>query len=200
MKEIILQDLECIAMTCVDMPWGMGHSEFEGNSEIWAPYLRFLYNFIYVYKPELIVECGVYMGTATEHMALANPDGLVIGIDKNFHNAAYDVVRRQANVRYVHGNTLESFDHMEVFADGLPLELLFLDSEHDGITSQKELEIYEPLMGKQCLVACDDIHYNTEMDVWWDNIHRPKIELNYLHPPLTPDYADAGFGVFIVER
>ena len=200
MKEIILQDLDCIATTCINMPWGMHHKEFEGNSEIWAPYLRFLYNFTHQYKPELIVECGVYMGTATEHMALANPDGLVIGIDKDFHNAAYNVVRRQANVRYIHGNTLEVCEHVMMLADDMPLELLFLDSEHDGITPQKELEIYEPLMGERCLVACDDIHYNTEMEVWWDNIHNPKMELNHLHPPLTPDYVDTGFGVFIVER
>ena len=191
MKEIILQNLSRIAMTCVDMPPGMGHEGFEGNG---TPYLRFLYCFAKEFKPELIVECGVYMGTATEHMALANPDGLVIGIDKDFHNAAYNVVRRQANVRYVHGNTLEVYEHVMMFADGLPLELLFLDSEHDGITPLKELETYEPLMGKQCLVACDDIHYNTEMEAWWDDVRNPKMELNYLHPPYT------GFGVFIVER
>jgi predicted O-methyltransferase YrrM len=184
------------------MPWGMGHKELEGNSEIWAPYLRFLYEFAREYKPEMIVECGVYMGTATEHMALANPDGLVIGIDKDFHNAAYNVIRRQANVRYVHGNTLEVYEHVMMLSDDLPLELLFLDSEHDGITPQREFEIYESLMGGQCLVACDDIRYNTEMRVWWDNICCPKIELNYLHRALpgAAAYVESGFGVFIVER
>ncbi len=75
-----------------------------------------------------------------------------------------------------------------------------MDSEHDGITPQRELEIYESLMGERCLVACDDIHYNTEMKMWWDNICCPKMELNYLHRPLTPDYVESGFGVFIVER
>ena len=199
MIQIEMQRLDDIAGECVNMPAGMGHKEFEGNSEIWVPYLRFLYCFAKEFKPELIVECGVYIGTATEHMALANPDGLVIGIDKDFHPVASNVVKRQANVRYVYGNTLDVYEHVMMLSDDLPLELLFLDSEHDGITPQREFEIYEPLMGEQCLVACDDIHY-TGMGAFWDNIRNPKMELNHLHPPLTVDYADTGFGVFIVER
>lgn len=200
MIQLFIKDLDDMANECVDMPWGMGHKEFEGNSEIWAPYLRFLYLFAKNYKPELIVECGVYMGTATEHMALANPDGLVIGIDIKFHPAAFNVTRRQSNVRYIHGNSLEVCEHVMMYSNDRPLELLFLDSEHDGITPQGEFEAYEPLMGDRCLVACDDIHYNVEMETWWNTISCPKIEMNYLHPPLTPDYVDTGFGVFIVER
>jgi predicted O-methyltransferase YrrM len=200
MIQIEMQRLDDIADECVNMPWGMGHKEFEGNGDIWTPYYRFLYEFAREYKPKLIVECGVYMGTASEHMALANPDGLVIGIDMGFHPASCNVVKRRANVRYVHGNTLDVYEHVMMLSDDLPLELLFLDSEHDGITAQREFEIYESLMGEQCLVACDDIHYNTEMEVWWDSIRNPKMELNHLHPSLTAGYVDTGFGVFIVER
>jgi predicted O-methyltransferase YrrM len=182
------------------MPWGMGHEEFEGNSEIWAPYARFLYMFVKEYEPLLVIECGVYMGTVTEHMALANPNGLVIGIDRQFHPAAYNVVRRQRNVRYVHGDTLESFDSVKLYAEDKSLGLLFLDSTHDGVTPQGEFELYQPLMGKQCLVACDDILENQEMKDWWNAIPYAKMELNHLHPYPAPHGPEVGFGVFIYNE
>ena len=200
MNTIIYEDLAKIGNTCTDMPWGMGHKEFEGNSEIWAPYLRFLYVFAKNYEPELAIECGVYIGTATEHMVLANPDGLVIGIDKNFHPAASNVVKRQANVRYVYGNTLDVYEHVMMLSDDLPLGLLFLDSTHDGITPQSEFELYQPLMGGQCLVACDDILENQEMKDWWNGIEYAKMELNHLHPYPAPNGPDVGFGVFIYNE
>jgi cephalosporin hydroxylase len=200
MIDITMADLMEYSEVCTDLPWGMGHEEFEGNSEIWAPYARFLYLFAKEYEPLLTIECGVYMATVTEHMALANPNGLVIGIDRQFHPAAYNVVRRQRNVRFVHGDTLDSFEHVKLFYEGRPLELLFLDSTHDGVTPSKEFDVYQPLMGEQCLVACDDILENDEMKAWWDSIGYPKMELHHLHPYPAPNGPDVGFGVFIYER
>lgn len=197
MIQLEMQRLDDIADECVNMPWGMGHEEFEGNPEIWAPYLRFLYLFVKEYKPELVIECGVYMGTSTEHMALANPDSLVIGIDIKFHPAAFNVVRRQRNVRFINGNTLDSLEHVELYSEDKLLELLYLDSTHDGVTPQGEFELYQPLMGEQCLVACDDILENQEMKDWWASIRHPKVELHHLHPYPAPHGPDVGFGVFI---
>jgi predicted O-methyltransferase YrrM len=192
--------LEDMARECVNAVWGMGHEEFKGNSEIWAPYPRFLYMFAKHYKPELAIECGVYMATATEHMALANPDGLVIGIDRKFHPAAFNVVRRQHNVRFINGDTVESFDSVELFAGARPLELLFLDSTHDGDTPRREFEVYQPLMGEQCLVACDDILENDAMKDWWNSIEYWKMELNDLHISAYSDGPEVGFGIFLYTR
>ena len=200
MNLINYQILEDMARKCVDMPWGMGHKEFHGNSEIWASYLRFLYMFVQYYKPELTIECGVYMGTATEHIALANPDGLVIGIDRDFHSAAFNVVRRQSNVRFVNGDTVKSFDTMTLEAESLSLELLFLDSTHDGETPRREFETYQPLMGEQCLVVCDDILANQQMKDWWNSIEYWKLELNNLHVSAYSDGPDVGFGIFLYTR
>jgi cephalosporin hydroxylase len=200
MRTVTIEELIEIGDNCADLPWGMGHKEFKGNSEIWAPYLRFLYIFTARFKPEAIVECGVYMATATEHMALADPGGLVIGIDRDFHNAAYNVVRRQNNVRFISGDTLDSFEHVELVIEGKDLELLFLDSTHDGETPSGEFDLYQPLMGEQCLVACDDILENQQMKDWWSNIEYPKVELHHLHPYPAPGGPDVGFGVFIYER
>jgi len=200
MNNITLEDIDNIAKIATDLPWGMNHKEFEGNSEIWAPYTRFLYKFVQTYEPLLSIECGVYMATVTEHIALANPNGLVIGIDRNFHPAAYKVVMRQRNIRFVHGDTLESFEHVKLFYEGRPLELLFLDSTHDGETPRREFEIFQPIMSEQCLVACDDILENDEMKDWWSSIEYPKIELNYLHPYPVHGGPDVGFGVFIYSE
>lgn len=198
--DIRLVDLKKLADDSVNAPWGMGHKEFKGNSEIWAPYLRFLYRCVQTYLPELIIECGVYMATATEHMALANDEGLVVGIDRDYHPAAYNVVRRQRNVRFVTGDTSESFESVRVFAEDRLLELLFLDSTHDGVTPNREFETYEPLMGAECLVACDDILENQQMIDWWNSIEYPKLELNYLHPYPAPGGPKVGFGAFIYQR
>mgnify|MGYP001615472378 CR=1 FL=1 len=200
MKHINLKEIMIIADKSQEGRWGLGYSNFIGNPEICWPYLRFLYHFVEIYQPELVIECGVYMGTATEHMALASWATTVIGIDIKPHNAFYDVVRRNTNVRFVHGDSRFSFEDVKLLAEDRRLGLLFLDSTHDGETAQAELELYSELMDDECLVACDDIRGYDEMRDWWDDLDYPKIDLSRLHTQENELGVPTGFGVIIIRR
>ena len=41
MNTIMMEDLIEVGDICTNLPWGMGHEEFEGNSEAGVPYTRF---------------------------------------------------------------------------------------------------------------------------------------------------------------
>ncbi len=200
MKPINLEEIAMISHK-VDMePWGLGNPTFHDNPEIIWGYNRFLHWFVSKYKPGLVIECGVYMGTATEHMALGNSDTLIIGVDIKPHNAFYNVVRRNRNVRLVTGDTRLSLEGVKTYAEDRKLGLLFLDSTHDGVTPQTELEVYSELMGEECLVAADDIRGYPAMIDWWESIQYPKLDLSFLHKQKNEFGVSTGFGVFIVRR
>jgi cephalosporin hydroxylase len=200
MKPISLDEI-AVAAGRVDLePWGLGYPNFDGNPEAMWGYNRFLHWFVYNHRPGLVIECGVYMGTATEHMAVAYPYTLVVGVDIKPHSAFYGVVQRNRNVRLVTGDARLSLEGVKHFAEDRKLGLLFLDSTHDGTTAQMELEVYSELMGEECLVAADDIRGYPAMEIWWNSLQYPKLDLSFLHMQANEFGVPTGFGVFIVRR
>ena len=201
---ITTEELREIALSVVNDPWGIGNRQLERNSESWAPYNRFLHACVKKYKPIAVLECGVYMATATIHMALGNPLTQVIGIDIRYHENAYDNVRRYPNIWLIEGNTLESFDAVvaALVSEDNKIGLLFLDSAHDGVTPAAEFELYRPLFDKECIVVCDDIKINHEMEKFWEDLPGDKIRLDFLHPQKYTHlaYPDSGFGASIVRK
>jgi cephalosporin hydroxylase len=192
-----LDDLEYCARQVVYEPWGVGDKHLKNNSESWAPYLRFLHTVVRTYRPKLVVECGVYMATATEHMAVACKDTMVIGIDIDFHPHASKVLSRNSNMRFIHGTSYESVEHVMLLS-GDNIGLLFLDSEHDGIIPRKEYEAYCDMFADECLVACDDI-LDPRMEEFWKWLPGDKRELHFLHPAQHSWMLIPGFGISIVR-
>jgi len=201
--ELSIEQLEAIAKRVVNEPWGCGDSHLAANPESWAPYLRFLHAVVKVYKPEAAVECGVYMGTATSHMASANRSTLVVGIDRQYHPAVAEVTKPYVNIVLLTGDTLYSYYNVEDALVGRKIGLLFLDSTHDGITPRREFEIYQRLFADECIVACDDLlgprHLMEKMQEFWNWLPGEKVELHYLHPRIG-NIDEPGFGVSIVKR
>lgn len=206
-----IDDLTQIAKRVVKEPWGVGHPVLEKNPESWAPYLRFLHAVVKHYKLNVCVELGVYMGTASAHMAWANPQAKVVGVDRDFHQAAWAVPRIFPNVEYIAGDTTDP-DVVAEVVKALPfsnlnherIDLLFIDSTHNGTTPRREFVSYYPYMASECLVVCDDLlgpeHLKVQMQDFWRWLPGEKQELHFLHPRLNDTYDEPGFGISILRR
>lgn len=196
-------DLNEIAENSVVAPWGIGNAQLASHQDSWAPYTRFLHNIVKTYRPVAVLECGVYLGTSTIHMAMGHNRTQIVGVDIKYHPAAYNNVRAYPNIWLIEGNTLDSFDAVKNAIGDNKIELMFIDSAHDGVTPKAEFELYRPLFGDVCIVACDDVKISPEMEDFWDWLPGYKIRLDFLHPikfTHIPDYPDPGFGVSIVRR
>lgn len=201
--------LEHIARMCVDEEWGLGVNILS-NPESAPPYYRFLHHVVNIFMPEAVLELGVYLGTATAHMALGNLDTLVIGVDTHFHDRALKIRSLFSNIRYIEANTLDPLTYNKVIdtlCEEMPIDdvsvrsigLLFIDSEHNGITPWCEYMIYRNLFASECLVCCDDIS-DPNMRDFWNCLRGIKMEMNFLHMHQYDGYPDPGFGVCIVRR
>lgn len=197
-----------IAVKSVDMPWGMGHNALQNIPEVNLPYYRFLYNVVAQYHMMGIVECGTYLAGASGHMAAANPEAIVVTIDLEYDARANPIFSAFHNMRRIIGDTISP--NMPALVTqalkGRTIDLLFLDSEHDGSTPLRELANFRHLFSKPCLVVCDDVvsaYADAEqqhlMQSFWHIMPGEKYELNFLHPAYG-DVKLPGFGVSIVNN
>lgn len=194
-----LSSLLQLALSSVDEPWGLG-DPFLQNSESQPAYLRFLHKIVKTYKPQLVVECGVYMATCSVHMALGCDKTKVVGIDRAPHSRAYSALLLYNNFHFVLGDSTSEKIYVEVcekFGEGIGL--IFLDSEHDGVTATEEFNLWRSAFSNECLVACDDI-LDPRMKHFWDNLPGEKMEMNFLHTSQYAGYPEPGFGVSIVRN
>jgi len=200
-----MNDLITIAERSVNYQRGMGDAALAHNSESWAPYLRFLGLVVKQYAPQVCLELGVYMGTATMHMALGSASTMVVGVDRDFHPSAGGNLSRFPNVTTVYGDTTNPLTKGTVkgLLEDKPVGLLFIDSTHDGVTPNLEYRLYQDLFAEECLVVCDDLlapdHLKAMQD-FWEWLPGEKQILHYLHPRLNKDYPVPGFGISIVRR
>jgi hypothetical protein len=202
---ITFNDVERAVIASLSLPVGVGFQLLSANPESsYCPYYRFLYHWVSVHKPDVALECGVYLGTASEHMALANDGTYVIGVDKELRDNMEAIWRRHDNIAYVISDTtsigtLNTVIRLMEKNAKRSVGLLFLDSNHDGVTPKAEFELYRQLFDDYTLVVCDDIDCNQEMKDFWNWLPGDKIRLDYLHPKLHAWYPETGFGVSIVR-
>lgn len=194
-----LLEIETLARASVNEPWGCGDPFLE-NTESSPPYYRFLNKVVKEYKPQIVIECGVYMATASVHMAIGNPDTQVYGIDKQPHSRTYSALLLYNNFHLIIGDTtsLLVYDELKDRCKG-KVGLLFLDSEHDGETANKEFNLWKTLFTPECLVVCDDLA-DPRMKHFWDILPGEKLEMPFLHVAQYPGMLDNGFGVSIIRR
>lgn len=201
-----LDQLEVMAREVAWQPWGVGNDFLIARSESWCPYLRFLHAYVARYKPAAALELGVYMGTASAHMAVANPETMVIGVDLEYHPSAAQVPQEFANVHYLTGDTTSAETAAEVtgLLAGRKIGLLFVDSNHDGITPRQEVELYAPFLAKPAVICCDDLlgpeHLKEKMQEFWAWLpYGEKREVHFLHPRIADNYDQPGFGIALVQ-
>ncbi len=194
-----LDQLYLIALKIIDEPWGVGIKELKNNAEAQPPYYRFLHALVKDMQPRLVVECGTYLGVGALHMAVACKDTRVITIDKNPHPKSYLHAILHNNITMLIGDTTDIACYNDVKSFNECISILFLDSEHDGFTPQKEIARYKDLFCDETLIVCDDI-LDPRMYVFWDNLPGEKVEMNFLHPAQYPNMPKPGFGVSIWHR
>lgn len=195
---ITIGELINIAERIVANP-DLGHSILINNPwESDARYPRFLRRVMQELGLRTAVECGVYYGISTEYMILSSDDSFVIGIDWELRletiGPIYD--RHPKNVIFLNHDTTDAGNRVCELLDGKTIDLLFLDSTHDGATPTKELEQYKPMFSDVCIVVCDDIGGLFMQDFWF-NLPGEKVELNDLHLSYG---ASVGFGASIVRK
>jgi len=76
------------------------------------------------------------------------------------------------------------------------IDIIFLDMNHDAVMEDKAmLNLHNQGLLKGCLVILDDIHINSDMDNWWNNLALGQIE----KVDITRAGHASGTGILIFE-
>lgn len=149
-------------------------------------YNKFLYQLSKKLKPQNILETGTDRGRSAAHLALGNPDAVVVTIDIDPACKANVDSLKIRNIVSVAGNSLE-------YVSGIPdysIELLFLDSLHTYEHTIAEWHAFRPKVAPGGLVFFDDIHLDPGMERFWSEVEGEKVDLSPLHY--------SGFGALVV--
>ena len=159
-------------------------------------YDRFLQKLVEFYDIDIVLECGTGGGGSGIKMAEGNDHVLVITIDNDLHpNTRKHLNTNYPNIITIEGDTEEVSAQVETALDGKTIDLLFIDSTHDGHTPRKEFEIYSKYFSPIALVVADDISLAKTMENFWTDMPGEKASFLYLHPQ-----HHAGFGVSIIRK
>lgn len=189
-----------ISNQVIDLPWGLEYPPLN-NAEGSAPYYRFLNYAAKEYGMKLAVECGTYLGYGAAHLALAKVE-VVLTFDIHPRWDTHTLLKNFPNAYYM---TLDSTSSRARFilealcVEMKGIDLLFIDSEHDGATPTAEFDNFKTFMAPECLVCCDDI-LDPRMEEFWANLPGEKVELHHLHPAQYPGMVDPGFGISLIKR
>lgn len=149
-----------------------------------AHYYRFFFRLFSVLRPNLVVELGTSYGHSSACMADGNPDGRIITV--NNRTELREECRRD-NVTYLTQDSLEPVD-----LSGKMIDVLFIDTDHDGIRCEKEFEIYKDSVVSGGLIFFDDITLFDCMKAFWEKFN-PEGFLKFE----IPAHGSAGFGCLI---
>lgn len=147
------------------------------------------YRFIFLLAKEFavgstFVELGTWRGGSSMVMAEGAPGAVIFTYDVN-QGQLYEAAKR-SNVNY------ESRDSVQVMPEISAVDLLFIDTEHDGARPLLEFESWKHLLGQDSVVLFDDITLNDKMKKFWAEFNPSgykKLEI--------PVHGSAGFGVLL---
>lgn len=142
---------------------------------------------IWATKPDLIIETGIAHGGSlifhASMLQLLGNHGQVIGVDIDIrdHNRveieAHPMFER---IEMIQGSSIDDSiaDQVRTIADGVKRVMVVLDSNHTHAHVERELELYAPLVTKDCyLVVCDtlieDMPAGSFPDRPWDKGDNP---------------------------
>ena len=149
--------------------------------------LAALQEIIWDTKPDLIIETGIAHGGSlifhASMLQLLGNDGRVLGVDIDIrdHNRveieAHPMFER---IEMIQGSSIDGStgDQVRMIAGGAKRVMVVLDSNHTHAHVERELELYAPLVTKDCyLVVCDtlieDMPAGSFPDRPWDKGNNP---------------------------
>ena len=152
-----------------------------------AHYYRFFHCLIGYLAPVQVLELGSYTGISAYALADDNVNGDVVSLDHNF-DRILDVCRECPGLRFVGSDSLNKIDINNI-------DVLFLDTLHDGQRCQGEFDLYKDDVVPGGLIFFDDVYLNDEMRAFWENFKPEGFEKFNL-----PVHGNAGFGCLIKAR
>jgi len=159
-------------------------------------YDYFLQKLISFYNFRTVLECGTGGGGSSMRMSEGNDDVSIITIDRTLHPTTREhLIKHFPNIAIVEGDTGVVVEEVEKLLSGRTVDLLFLDSTHDGETAKREFDLYSKYLSDIALVTADDISLSPPMEDFWVSMIGEKIDFLYLHPQ-----HHAGFGVSIIRN
>jgi predicted O-methyltransferase YrrM len=150
-----------------------------------AHYYRFFYRLCQALKPNLVLELGTHTGISAMCFALGDPDGKVITVN---HSVELMEECRCRNIEYLHQDSLDPIPGIS------NIDILFIDTDHDGKRCLEEFKLFSPSLCKNGLIFFDDIYLLDCMRKFWEGfepVGYQKFEL--------PIHGGAGMGVLIKE-
>lgn len=138
-------------------------------------------------KPDLIIETGIaHGGSLIFHasiLQLLGNHGRVLGVDidiRNHNRVEIEAHPMFERIEMIQGSSIDATiaDQVRAIADGAKRVMVVLDSNHTHAHVQRELELYAPLVTKDCyLVVCDtlieDMPAGSFPDRPWDKGDNP---------------------------
>ncbi len=161
---------------------------------IWAEdnhnrYYLYLAALIRELKPVNVLELGTKDGASALFMLSALPnDSRFQTIDLNPSPILLEGVLSDQRLTIITADDLDPRFSLTLEAQD-PIDLLFMDTEHNSDQLSAELEKYSEFLRPGAIVVVDDIHLNSEMEHWWASLPYEKIDTGLmLH--------HSGFGIF----
>lgn len=145
-------------------------------------YNRFLYAFVREFGPDLTVETGTDRGRSAGHFA-AGHTGRVFTIDIEIACAKQAEALGFMNLTALVGDGAA----LSKMFDPASIDVLFVDSLHTKEQASAEYAAFREKLAPGAVVFLDDIHIDREMEIFWEGVREPKIDLTPLHY--------SGFGV-----
>lgn len=132
----------------------------------------FLYYFVELFEPKVIVELGTHLGVATYYMHKAFPKAKIYTVDNNLINSP-DIgkyAKNLPNVEFILGDAKE-------VASRLPndINFIFADEEKDVTTLEANLNIYFPKLHPEGYMIFDDVlgkDFYPDAYRWWQQLIR----------------------------
>lgn len=149
--------------------------------------LAALQEIIWDTKPDLIIETGIaHGGSLVFHasmLQLLGNDGRVLGVDidiRDHNRAEIEAHPMFERIEMIQGSSIDgsTADQVRMIAGGAKRVMVVLDSNHTHAHVERELELYAPLVTKDCyLVVCDtlieDMPAGSFPDRPWDKGNNP---------------------------
>lgn len=150
-------------------------------------YYLFLYTLAKEMEPSLSIELGTWHGGSAWCMKKGFPDGHVITFD--IANEVWDGFRN-SGAQFVQTSSIEgSYGIKDESVD-----ILFIDTIHDGNLPKAEFEAWLKKLKPGCVVLFDDIELNAQMKSFWEEFN--PVGFKKMNAKI---HSNAGFGIIYRE-
>lgn len=158
-------------------------------------YYLYLFNLIKILQPKHILELGTSIGRSANFIMCALPENRMSRQNSKLTTIELGSFMRTDLKPFFNDNRLQiiygSTTDKEIYA---PLNLknidfIFIDTLHEYDQVVAEWNIYKNFLTDNAIVVMDDIHLNTGMDKFWNELPYEKIDCGN-------DVHFSGFGMF----